>query len=131
MTFELFAVPMITLFIEDTETVRYGINFLRIAILATPFMICNFQMSFTFQAMGKTPGAFAFVSGDLSERRPQLLGQLDQEMQQFTADEGLFYVRDDDSIKRPFDEPPIVVNYFFHEEIIPSAKRKKKDDLQL
>lgn len=46
-------------------------------------------------------------------------------MRQFCADEGLLYVRDDDSIKRPFDAPPIVVNYFFHEEIIPSAKKKQ------
>lgn len=51
--------------------------------------------------------------------------RLDEEMRQFTKDEGLLYVRDDDSIKRPFHEPPIVVNYFFHEEIIPSAKKKK------
>lgn len=29
------------------------------------------------------------------------------------------------SIRRPFEAPPIVVNYFFHEEIIPSAKKKK------
>lgn len=52
--------------------------------------------------------------------------QLDEEMRQFTAQEGLPYVRDDDSFKRSFDEPPIVVNYFFHEEIIPSAKKKQK-----
>lgn len=51
---------------------------------------------------------------------------LDQQMRQFCQEEGLLYVRDDDSIKRPFDEPPIVVNYFFHEEIIPSAKKKQK-----
>lgn len=51
--------------------------------------------------------------------------QLDTEMRQFTEKEGLLYVRNDDSITRSFDEPPIVVNYFFHEEIIPSAKRKK------
>lgn len=51
--------------------------------------------------------------------------KLDEEMRHFTANEGLLYVRNDDSITRPFDEPPIVVNYFFHEEIIPSAKRKK------
>ena len=29
-------------------------------------------------------------------------------------------------IKHPFNDPPIVVNYFFHEEIIPSAKKKQK-----
>ena len=27
------------------------------------------------------------------------------------------YVRDDDSMKRPFDAPPVIVNYFFHEEV--------------
>ena len=51
--------------------------------------------------------------------------QLDDEMREFTAAEGLPYVRDDDSICRPFSEPPLVVNYFFHEEITPSAKKKK------
>ena len=50
---------------------------------------------------------------------------LDKEMRQFCNEEGLMYVRNDDSIKRPFDAPPIVVNYFFHEEIIPSAKKKQ------
>lgn len=50
--------------------------------------------------------------------------ELDEEMRQFTQEEGLLYVRDDDSIRRPFEEPPIVVNYFFHEEIIPSAKKR-------
>lgn len=49
--------------------------------------------------------------------------ELDAQMRQFCQQEGLLYVRDDDSIKHPFDEPPIVVNYFFHEEIIPSAKK--------
>lgn len=51
--------------------------------------------------------------------------KLDAQMRQFCEKEGLLYVRDDDSIKRPFNDPPIVVNYFFHEEIIPSAKKKK------
>ena len=51
--FESFAPAIIALFIGDAETIRYGTDFLRIAVLATPFMICNFQMSYTFQAMGK------------------------------------------------------------------------------
>ena len=50
---------------------------------------------------------------------------LDGEIRTFAAAEGLPYVRDDDSIRRPFAAPPLVVNYFFHEEIIPSAKRAK------
>lgn len=49
---------------------------------------------------------------------------LDEEMQEFTAEEGLVYLRNDDSISRPFEEPPIVVNYFFHEEIIASKTKK-------
>ena len=50
---EIFASQVIALFINDEETVRYGVDFLRINVLATPLMICNFQMSYTFQAMGK------------------------------------------------------------------------------
>lgn len=53
--------------------------------------------------------------------------ELDERMRQFCQEQELLYVRDDDSIKRPFHEPPIVVNYFFHEEIIPSAKKRKAD----
>lgn len=50
--------------------------------------------------------------------------ELDARMRRFCEEEGLPYVRDDDSMRRPFDAPPVVVNYFFHEEIIPSAKKK-------
>lgn len=49
---------------------------------------------------------------------------LDKEIERLTAEESLLYVRNDDSLERPFEAPPIVVNYFFHEEIIPSAKKK-------
>lgn len=53
---------------------------------------------------------------------------LDAKMRELTAAEGLLYVRNDDSIKRSFEAPPIVVNYFFHEEIIPSAKKTKIEE---
>ena len=53
VVFELFASKIITLFIGDTQTIAYGTDFLRIAVLATPIMIFNFLMSYTFQAMGK------------------------------------------------------------------------------
>ncbi len=52
--------------------------------------------------------------------------ELDEKMREFTKSDGLLYLRNDDSITRSFDEPPIVVNYFFHEEIVPSANKKKK-----
>ena len=47
-------------------------------------------------------------------------------MHQFCQEEGLLYVWDDDFIKRPFNDPPIVVNYFIHAEIIPPAKKNQQ-----
>ena len=47
---------------------------------------------------------------------------LDAELRAYAAREGLFYVRDDDSMLRPFDAPPAIVNYFYHEEVKKSAK---------
>lgn len=51
--FELFAPQIIWLFIRDEATIAYGTDFLRIACLATPFMISNFQKIYCLQAMGK------------------------------------------------------------------------------
>lgn len=53
IAFELFAPQIIWLFIKDEATIAYGTVFLRIACLATPFMISNFQKIFCLQAMGK------------------------------------------------------------------------------
>ena len=50
--------------------------------------------------------------------------QLDMQLRAFCQAEGLPYVRNDDSRRSPHGEPPIVVNYFFHEEIIPSAQKQ-------
>ena len=49
---------------------------------------------------------------------------LNEDLKHFCEDIGLLYVRDDDSIKRPFDEPPIVVNYFYHEEITKAPRKR-------
>lgn len=51
---------------------------------------------------------------------------LDKDLKKFTNQEGLMYVRNNDKITHPFDAPPIVVNYFFHEEIKRSAMKKKQ-----
>jgi len=48
---------------------------------------------------------------------------LDDQMRSFCTEQGLPYLRDDDTARRAFDEPPVVVNYFFHEEVKRSAKR--------
>lgn len=50
---QAFAPAIIRLFIQHPQTVSYGTNFLRIACLAPPFMISNFQKIFCLQAMGK------------------------------------------------------------------------------
>ena len=51
--FEIFAPQIIWIFIRDEATIAYGRNFLRIACLATPFIISNFQKIYCLQAMGK------------------------------------------------------------------------------
>ena len=48
---------------------------------------------------------------------------LNMELKAYAESCGLPYVRDDDSIKRPFDAPPLVVNYFYHELVKKSAKK--------
>lgn len=75
----------------------------------------------------------------IAEKHPELSGlyeaiyahsdrgywnELDGRMRAYCAAAGLPYVRDDDSTyrARAFDEPPVVVNYFFHEEVKKSAK---------
>ncbi len=51
--FELFTGNIVKFFIEEPETLALGTNFLRVACLATPLMVTNVQMNYTFQAMGK------------------------------------------------------------------------------
>ena len=50
---------------------------------------------------------------------------LDGKIREYAKRQGLEYVRDDDSMKRGFDEPPVIVNFFYHEEIKKSAKKGK------
>jgi len=50
---------------------------------------------------------------------------LDAELQVFAKEIGLDYITNDDSITRPFDASPVVVNYFYHEQIKKSAKKGK------
>ena len=48
---------------------------------------------------------------------------LDAELKAYAVKIGLDYVTNDDSMKRPFDAPPVVVNYFYHEQIKKSARK--------
>lgn len=47
--------------------------------------------------------------------------QLDAEIRAYAGENGLEYLRNDDTMKRPFDAPPVIVNFFYHEEIKKSA----------
>ncbi|MBR2562268.1 MAG: radical SAM mobile pair protein B [Eubacterium sp.] len=51
---------------------------------------------------------------------------LDEEMRAYTAQEGMPYLRDNDQHRSDFGQPPVVVNYFYHEEVKKSAKKEAK-----
>lgn len=51
---------------------------------------------------------------------------LDAELQSWAAEIGLDYVTNDDSMNRPFDAPPIIVNFFYHSEIKKSTRKEGK-----
>ena len=53
LVFELLTEPIVRIFINEQATVVMSVHFLRIMCLAVPLMITNFQLAFTFQAMGK------------------------------------------------------------------------------
>ena len=51
---------------------------------------------------------------------------LDQELREYAAENGMLYIRDDDQHRSPFGEPPVICNYFYHEEVRKSAKKAKE-----
>lgn len=50
--------------------------------------------------------------------------RLDGEMREYAKSIGLEYVTNDDTMFRPFDTPPVIVNYFYHSQIKKSAKKR-------
>ena len=48
---------------------------------------------------------------------------LDAELRAWATEIDLEYVTNDDSMSRPFEAPPIIVNFFYHSEIKKSARR--------
>ena len=59
-----------------------------------------------------------------NKKSPIYWQMLDMKLRAYTNKIGLDYVINDDSIKRPFNAPPVVVNYFYHEQIRKSAKKE-------
>lgn len=72
----------------------------------------------------KHPGLLPLYQAIYQKNDRTYWAMLDEELRRFTAAEGLAYLRADDSARRPFGEPPIVVNYFFHEQITRSARKE-------
>ena len=80
------------------------------------------------------------VMGYIRERRPDLLPlyediflhgsrgyweELDRRVAAYASGSGLRYVRNDDTMALPFDAPPVIVNFFYHEEVRkPSGHRR-------
>lgn len=52
--------------------------------------------------------------------------ELDTELRAYAESQGLPYFRNNDRLVRAFDEPPAIVNYFYHSEIKKSATKQKK-----
>lgn len=72
----------------------------------------------------KLPKLKSLYSDIYSRNRRDYWIWLDQEIQRYATSLGLEYVTNDDSLKRPFDSPPVVVNYFYHSEIKKSAQKR-------
>lgn len=51
---------------------------------------------------------------------------LDIQIRALTQEHGLGYLHDDDTVHRPLHAPPLIINYFYHEEIKRSAKKKSQ-----
>ena len=49
---------------------------------------------------------------------------LNKELKKYAKEENMLYVRDDDSKWADFGKSPVIVNYFYHEEVRQSAKKK-------
>ena len=83
----------------------------------------------------------AVILAYIKEKHPQLLPlyqeiynkgkrgyweMLDARLKAFTEEIGLDYVTNDDSMRRPFEAPPVVVKYFYHEQMKKSARKGAK-----
>lgn len=71
----------------------------------------------------KYPSLLPLYEEIYNQRRRDYWESLDCSLRAYAARIGLDYVRDDDSMLRPFTAPPIIVNYFYHEEVKRSAKK--------
>ena len=60
----------------------------------------------------KYPDLFPLYDLTYNKKDRSYWKSLNNEIKEYCENQGLLYLRDNDSIIQPFDEPPIVVNYF-------------------
>lgn len=73
----------------------------------------------------KYPGLFPLYREIYQNGNRSYWEVLDSELKAYAAQMNLDYVTNDDSMRRPFEAPPVVVNYFYHEQIRKSARSTK------
>ena len=73
----------------------------------------------------KHPELVTLYEDIYSKGSRQYWEDLDAKVRDYALAAGLLYVRNDDSLKRPFEAPPVIVNFFFHEEVKKSAKAER------
>ncbi len=71
----------------------------------------------------KYPQLLPLYQDIYQKRNPAYWELLDEKLRRYAAEIGLDYVTNDDSMQRPFDAPPVIVNYFYHERIKKSARK--------
>lgn len=69
------------------------------------------------------PGLLPLYEQVYSKGRRDYWEQLDDDVRAYAAANGLEYMRNDDSIHRPFAAAPVIVNFFYHEQIKKSARK--------
>ena len=71
----------------------------------------------------KHPELFPLYQEIYNQGNRRYWEMLDTELRVYANEIGLDYTVNDDSMRRPFDAPPIIVNYFYHEKIKKSAQK--------
>lgn len=61
-----------------------------------------------------------------SKKNRDYWNNLNEKLQKYAENNNMKYVRDDDTQMSEFGQLPIMVNYFYHEEVKKSAKKNKK-----
>ena len=74
----------------------------------------------------KHPELTSLYEDIYSKGRRNYWETLDKDLRAYAESAGLPYVRNDDSMQRPFEAPPVIVNFFYHEEVRKSAKKENK-----